>query len=946
MSTGSCRVQAPLAVLFVLANAGWSGAAERTPVAVHGFLDRNCKECHTGPKVKGDYALDRVLAGTASSGEVMRSFESALEMIAKGEMPPAKQPQLPAAERQAALAALRAHLDANVDDRGPRYAGPFARRLNREELQNDLFDVLGIDRTLYQLHPFEEWLPLEGRTDGFDTVGYGLGQSALLLGVYQEYVEHYLALASDDYPAPQRWRIKFGHRYLAEKQGFFDGLGQRRFVYSHRWNPEEGPQGPNRNFSVPAFDLTWQLTGAPQPPRRSEAESEQAFRSFFSDHEVGKRPQLEIERVDGGPIIDADQLTTAGRIGMHMVGQPLSVTTSGRYKVRMRVRLRFTDGVAPQLVRVKYFNRSDLFMGKYSEGPESSLRSDDDDRPRPCFEDPERSQPLKPGEWTVLEFEDFRSTTELYASSLAGFTFDFRCESAAKPKGKSAPLERRAGKKGPAVVPTLADLEAYFPFLMEVDYIEVEGPYPLVNEKDRCIPSAPVGGSSPQATAKSCIARLLPHLFRRPLDERDVETYLGIFDRNVARTKDFTTSLRAALCAAFLSPRHLFVSNAATAAKPGTPLPAHELATRLSLFLWSSTPDAELRAAADSGKLTDAATLKDQVRRLLGHPYASELSANFARQWLRLQDIGLNEPDPDLYYYSKRLEEAMVDESLRSFHEILRSDGSIRLFLDSDWILVNQELASLYKCGFNGTGEAKPFSSWRKVPVSAVPSHAGLRGGLLGQASVLKLTSGSIRTSIVSRGMFILENILGDPPPPPPANVGEIANAVANLEQKSVREQLEIHRQRASCAACHQKIDPLGFALENYGAIGQWRTTETGGMKPIVEEVSMLVPFNGGTKNEIRKKVTERQGHPVDTKAVVMGTAVDGPRELRKLLLAKDDVFARCLVAKLMTYGLGRSLRHQDQAVIERIVVAAKPNGLRLRDLIELVVLSDSFRTY
>ena len=439
---------------------------------------------------------------------------------------------------------------------------------------------------------------------------------------------------------------------------------------------------------------------------------------------------------------------------------------------------------------------------------------------------------------------------------------------------------------------------------------------------------------------------MLPRLYRGPLDQSDIDMHLEIFDRNFARTKDFSVSLRASLCAAYLSPKHLFVSNTAAERKPGTPLPDHELATRLSLFLWSSTPDAELRAAANRGELSDPAVLKRQVQRLIDHSHASELSANFASQWLHLYNIGLNEPDPDLYSYDKRLEQAMVNESLRFFHEILSGDDSIRLFLDSDWILVNDKLADLYRYKFTGEEDRRPLSSWRKVPVANIPDYAGVRGGLLGQASILKLTSGSIRTSIVSRGMFILENMLDDAPPPPPENVGEIANAVADRDQKSVREQLEIHRQRTTCAACHNKIDPLGFALENYGAIGQWRTTETGGMKPIVKVEEKIVPFKDGTRLERKTTKIKREGHPVDTKAVIMGTPVDDPRELRDLLLAKDDVFARCLVSKLMIYGLGRSLRHQDEAVIDNVIAEAAKNDYRLREIIELIVLSDSFWTY
>lgn len=918
-------------------------APEPSPGGVHEFLRKHCTECHTGDKHKGRFSLDLVLTGATSSGGMIRTYERALEMIRKQEMPPAEQRQPTPEERRAAMTALQAHLDSVIDDRGSRYAGAFARRLNREELQNDLFDTLGIDRTLYGLQPFTELLPEEGRTDGFDTVGHGLGQSSLLLGQYQQFVDHFLKLATDDYPSPQRWRFKFGNRYLAKEQTEFEGLGHRTFAYRH--NHKEG----ELDRSIPAFDLTWQLEQQSQSPHKSQAEVEAAFHSFFPNTaDDRQRGQLDLERRGGLPLVAEDSLTISNSIGMRMRPPPLSVGTTGRYKVRMRCRLRFTEGVEPEPVYAQYFNRSHHFVGRIEQRDlvDEATFSFDEDRPRPCFENPDRSVRLTPGQWTILEFEDFRSTSEAYDATRSGFTFDFRFECDAQPKTRGAPRDQPAKNGQPEVRATLGEIEAHYPFLVEVDYLDVEGPYPLVADAARRLPSRPALNADAQTTAKNCLTSMLPRLYRGPLDQIDIDMHLEIFDRNFARTKDFSVALRASLCAAYLSPKHLFVSNTAAEREPGTPLPDHELATRLSLFLWSSTPDAELRSAADRGKLSDPAVLKRQVQRLIDHPHASELSANFASQWLHLYNIGLNEPDPDLYSYDKRLEQAMVNESLRFFHEILRGDDSIRLFLDSDWILVNDKLAGLYQYKFTGEEQSRPFSSWRKVPVTSIPAYAGVRGGLLGQASILKLTSGSFRTSIVSRGMFILENMLDDAPPPPPENVGEIANAVADLDQKSVREQLEIHRQRTTCAACHNKIDPLGFALENYGAIGQWRTTETDGMKPIVKVEEKIVPFKGGTRLERKTTKIKREGHPVDTKAVIMGTPVDGPRELRDLLLAKDDVFARCLVSKLMIYGLGRSLRHQDEAVIDNIVAQAAKNDYRLREIIELIVLSDSFRTY
>lgn len=927
-----------------------TAAAETSPSGMREFLRGYCAECHAGGAAEGGFSMEPLL-GQSKQGqsnqsggfEGVRAYERIFQQLSRKKMPPKEAKQPMPDERRSAITALQGILDEVIDDRGSRYAGAFARRLNREELQNDLFDTLGVDRTLYGLPPFAGLLPEEGRTEGFDTVGAGLVPSALLLDQYQQFVEYYLALAADDYPPPQRWRFKFGSRYLAAGQTEFEGLGPRTFAFQH--NHKEGE--PDR--SVPAFDLTWRLQGRSHSPHQTPAEVDAALHSFFPNTaDERERARLDLAREGGLPFNQQDSLLISRRIGVQMRPRPLSVGSTGVYKVRLRCRLRFTEGVEPAPVYARYFNRSHHFIGRIEQRDltDEATNRFDEDRPRPCFENRERFVAMTPGEWVMLEFDDFRSTSEVYDATRSGLTFDFRFESAARPKTRGAPREQPARNGRPAILPALEEIEAHYPFLVEVDYLEVEGPYPLVAEPDRLIPSRPAPGSNARGTAENCLAALLPRLYRGPLDRNDLDLHLEIFDRNFARTRDFSVSLRATLCAAYLSPKHLFVSNTAAKRQPGELLPDHELAARLSLFLWSSTPDAELRAAADRGELRDPAVLERHAKRMLDHPYASELSANFAFQWLRLYDIGLNEPDPDLYSYDKHLEKSMVNESLRFFHEILHANHSIRLFLDSDWMLVNDRLAGLYQYKLSGQEPRRPFSSWRKIPVSALPRHAGVRGGLLGQASILKLTSGSIRTSIVSRGMFILDNLLDDPPSPPPENVGEIANAVADLDQKSVREQLEIHRRRATCAACHHRIDPLGFALENYGAIGQWRTKETDGMKPIVEVEETVVPFKGGTRLERKTKKIERQGHPVDTKAVIMGTPVDGPRELRDWLLAKEDMFARCLISKLMVYGLGRGLRHQDEVVIDQIVAASAKGDYRLREIIELIVVSDSFRTY
>lgn len=922
-----------------------AAAAETLSKDVAPFLRKHCSECHAEGAAEGGFNIESLPAQQTGAAD-LHAYEKIYRQLSKGKMPPQDAAQPSADERRSVLAALNTVLDKVVDDSGARHAGTFARRLNREELQNDLFDTLGVDRTLYDLLPFVQLLPDEGRIDGFDTVGAALGQSALLLTQYQQFVDRHLALITNDY-SPQRWRVKFGSRYANEGTSSYEGLGERVFLSG----------APYSDRSIAAFDMTWQLEGRAEPPRRTEAEVGAAYRSFFT-FPKNSRPGPELlERSGGLPLINEDNLTVSDRIGTVLDRIPLMVGATGRYKVRLRCRLRFADGVEPVDVRARYFNRSHYYVGRVDSRDytiDGRMYELDEDAPRACFENPDRSIVIKPGAWTVLEFDDFRLGADgegtsggVVGAANAGLTLDFRFASAAKPRTPRPPLEYPARNGNPAVVPPREEVEAHYPFFVDVDYLEVEGPLPLIDRPADLFPTGPVAGSDARATAKACLAKLLPRLYRGPVAQADLDVFVGVFDRNFSQTNDFRGSLRSAISAAYVSPRHLFAFNTAADRKPGTPLSPHDLATRLSLFLWSSTPDAELSAAADRGELSDPAVLGRQVNRLLDHPFASELSANFASQWLHLYNIGLNEPDPELYTYDDLLKRATVNETLRFFHEVLRTDGSIRLFLDSDWLLCNDRLGELYKIKVAGMAPQRPFSSWRKVPVAGlyVP-QVGVRGGLLGQASILKLTSGSIRTSIVSRGMFILENILDDPPAAPPANVGEIANAVADLDQKSVREQLEIHRRRASCRACHDKIDPLGFALENYGAIGQWRTTETDGMKPLIVDESSLTAVVSAAATAQKIKKIERKGHPVDTKGVVMGVPVDGPRELRALLLSKDEVFARCLVSKLMIYGLGRSLRHQDEAVIDQIVATAAKNGYRLREIIELIVRSDSFRTY
>jgi hypothetical protein len=347
-----------------------------------------------------------------------------------------------------------------------------------------------------------------------------------------------------------------------------------------------------------------------------------------------------------------------------------------------------------------------------------------------------------------------------------------------------------------------------------------------------------------------------------------------------------------------------------------------ELATRLSYFLWSSTPDDELLGLADAGKLHEPATLRGQTLRMLRDGRSSALSRNFAGQWLQTRNLERVMPDPARFPdWDERLASAMRAETEMFFDALLREDRGIDELVDSDFTFVNEGLAKHY--GIPGVrGE-----EMRRVHV-----EKGVRGGVLGVGSVLTVTSNPTRTSPVKRGKWILENLLDAPTPPPPPGVGVIDESAQAAMGASLRERLEMHRKSSDCAACHARLDPLGFGLENFDATGAWRTSD--------------------------------EGHAIDARGDLPdGRKFDGPAGLKAMLKA-DGAFARCLALKLTTYALGRGLSKGDEEAITGLVrslgagsgvagtakapAASNAPASRsptLQDLILGIVASDMFRT-
>lgn len=449
-----------------------------------------------------------------------------------------------------------------------------------------------------------------------------------------------------------------------------------------------------------------------------------------------------------------------------------------------------------------------------------------------------------------------------------------------------------------------------------IGHFEIEGPIfdawpPKAHSK--ILFDSPLREKDERAYARAVLAKFMRKAYRRPVTDPEIEKKLALFDRVRKEKPSFVEAIKVPLTAVLASPNFLYLAEPADPDAGPKKLSDLEFASRLSYYLWSSMPDEELLQLAETGKLRDPATLTKQIDRMLADPKSDALVKNFAGQWLGLRDVGANPPAQDLYpKYDRHLETSMVAESEGFFREILQHDLSVLNFVKSDFVTINERLARYYGIP-NVRGD-----EIRKVQV---PTTAH-RGGIVTQASILTTTSNGTRTSPVKRGTWVLKNLLGIDPGLPVANAGEIAAKVPGIEKATVRKRLEIHRTREQCARCHNKIDPLGFALENFNAAGEWRDQEGFGYK--------------GRVNANDPKIDASSTMPD-------GTEIVGIEGLQKAMLAKEDLFLTCLASKMLTYALGRELGLADQPLVKGALAAMKQEKYTLRSLIRHVVRSDAF---
>ncbi len=443
--------------------------------------------------------------------------------------------------------------------------------------------------------------------------------------------------------------------------------------------------------------------------------------------------------------------------------------------------------------------------------------------------------------------------------------------------------------------------------------VAIAGPYNVAGvgespSRKKIFVCKPATTKDEDRCASKILSTLARRAYRRPVTPADVTPLLRLYRAGRSSGGNFDSGIEMALRAILVSPNFLFrIEQDPNGSAPGTvhPVSDVELASRLSFFLWSSIPDEELLALAEQKKLREAAILSAQVTRMLDDRRSQALVSNFAGQWLFLRNLSQIRPDQDAFpKFDASLRQSFERETELFFNAILRENRPLTDLLSADFTYLNQRLAEHY-------GIPNVYGSqFRRVTLKD-----GNRGGLLGQGSILTVTSYPNRTSVVQRGKWVLENLLGAPPPPPPPDIPALPEHNKDGQQLTMRQQMEQHRANPTCASCHSRMDPIGFSLENYDGIGAWRAKDSG-------------------------NAIDASGKMPD------GTVFEGPSGLKKLLLtAHRDEFIETFTEKLMTYALGRGLEYYDRPAMRAVIRDAAKQNTTIPAIIHALVQSPQFQT-
>jgi len=842
------------------------------------FIEKHCLSCHDEMRAQAGFRID-LLGADFAAAKVADHWKEVIDRINSGEMPPEGRPRPDVKQTAAFVDWVNKQLrDVELAARNAGGRIPM-RRLNRDEYVNTVRDLLNLEDKV--VGPLAEELPGDGKAEGFDRLGVALFFD-------QTQIERSLAVAE-----------KIAARAIVTEQ-------------------------PKVNRYITRFDIL---------RKRPPAAMVEVFPAFTHTIPRGAEDRIVrpgfIEHIQGYPTY-RKEYTGWGVIDHFSIRDV--VTQDGYFRVRIKAKVDNRGRTEPNKFIIIYAQDSPIQVEKEVPLDPSGITEAVVFLRGPVNGEVKGPQVFRLL-WNHTEKSVIREPNYMkLVSRWTGLRGKME-QAAAKrvPKAEMDGLKKQRDElekelnawKGPANIynPEM-DLEK-LPRL-QIESIEIEGP--IQKEWPPASHAALFfDGDQRQdiGYAREIFTRLLPRAYRRPVTKDEIEAIVAVVEH--AQTpltphpsppggegkgvRGFHDAMRAGLQRVLCAPGFLFLEEPAGAHPKARPLTDYELATRLSYFLWSTMPDDALFALAAAGKLKDPAVVAGQVRRMLADAKAEQLVRNFAGQWLSVRDYGAVQPAADYKNYDSALEQASKQEPFAFFAEVLAKNLPITNFIDSDFLVINERLATHY--GIAGVKGPE----FRRVAIG--PQHH--RGGVLGMAGLMTYLADGTRTLPMRRGSWVLRELLNDPPNDPPPNAGEIQPNTAG-KTLTVRQRLELHRGNVVCASCHGKLDPYGLALENYDAIGQWRERANGeGFR--------------GTQTPLLD---------------VSGAFPDGKKfasleEYKAGLMAKKDQFATTFSTKMLTYALCRPVGYTDHRLIAALTDELRRNDYRIQPLIQAIVASEPF---
>ena len=833
--------------------------AEDIPAALHGFFDHHCFSCHDSETKKGDLDLQKALF-TPDQPANMALWVKVHDRVRDGEMPPKKKPRPEAGELQAFLDTLARPLVAADLAREARDGRTTWRRLNRYEYENSLRDLL--QAPWLQV---KEILPEDGESHRFNKIGDALDISHVQMAQYLAAAEYALHQVIASQPGRPELIKK---RYYAREQGTF--ISHMKFTEFNR-SPERATfpvlgsvaQPEVRNGKLPISDPKQRDNEGMGVVASSYEPIELKFDKFTAPIPGLYKLRFCAESVWVGPGLTPVKephwwTPDFDRVAAGRRAEPISVYSETR----------------PRLLR---------WLGAFDAAPEATTHD---------------------LEVILIKGETIRvDAARLFRS---------------RPPNWHNPLAQKDGQPGVA----FRWMEVEGPVLESwpgAGHKLLFGDLPLKPANDPAV-GVEVVAEHPEADAERLLRAFMQRAYRTPLEDRDLQRYLGVVKKALASGSNFSEAMCAGYAGVLCSPAFVCLEE-----KAGQ-LDDHAIAARLSYFLWNSTPDDALRQLADKHELHKPEVLTVQAERMLDDVRARRFVNAFLAYWIDLRKMDATSPDAGLYpdyYLDDLLVESAQEETQEFVADLFKENLPARTIVSSDFAMLNERLAKHYGIpGVDGVAIRKV-----KLPPESV------RGGLMTQASVLKVTANGTTTSPVLRGAWIMERILGKPPPPPPASVPAIEPDTRGAT--TIREQLDKHRTLETCAACHAKIDPAGFALESFDVFG--------GQRDHYRALGEAGHEQGYGKNG--QPFAFHLGQPVDASGKLPdGRAFQDVRELKKVLLTDERGIARNLVDQLTVYATGAPVTFGDRPRIEVILDQAATGHYAMRSLVQGIIHSELFQ--